>query len=878
MKHVVTIILALVILAGMAPGAAEESGFDETLLAGMAYRNIGPFRAGGWVSDIAVPEKPQKAHLYTMVVATRSGGLWKTTNNGTTFEPIFDDQSVSSIGAVTLAPSNPEIVWVGTGGADNARSTYYGDGVYKSTDGGKTWKNVGLEDSHHIARIVIHPDDPNVVYVAAMGHLFSGNEERGVFKTEDGGETWTRVLYVNEKVGAIDLVMNRRQPDTLYGAMYEKYRYPWHFEEGGPESGIYKTTNGGSDWTRLTEGLPTGKIGRIGIDVYRANPAILYAVVENANPRPATEEELEEDRRRGREPRERVIGGEVYRSEDAGASWHKVNKPEDDVGGKAAYSFNQIRIDPKDDQKVYVNTVTLANTTDGGKTWYDIDWPPKRVFPKMFGDVRTMWIDPENSDRIILGSDGGIQLSYDGGKTSDFYENIPLGEIYALDVDMEDPYNVYAGLQDHESWKGPSNSWSGKVSLEDWVTVGTGDGMYNKVDPTDSRWVYNTSQHGDHYRVDQKLGTRKRIMPERTEGGSYRFTWNTPIHLSPHNSQIIYTGGQCLLRSLDRGDHWEEISPDLTTNDPIKIAGRGHIQYCTITTISESPVLPGVIWVGTDDGRVHVTRNHGADWTELTGRIHAIGGPEEFWVSRVHTSSTDAGTAYVTKSGYRRDDFRPFVFKTTDYGETWSAITDGLPGRPVNVIFEDRKNPNLLFLGNDMGIYVSIDAGKRWVAMKGNMPTVPVHDLVVHPRENDLVAGTYGRSIWITDVTVLQEMNDELLAKNAHLFEIESKPGREMEAWGNYELYGDRHITTPNEPVGLVINYYLKEKVESEVTLSVSDPYGAAIRKLEATGEAGLNRVVWDLEDQDEKKVSPGEFVVTLELGDTKLSRRARVR
>jgi hypothetical protein len=367
-------------------------------------------------------------------------------------------------------------------------------------------------------------------------------------------------------------------------------------------------------------------------------------------------------------------------------------------------------------------------------------------------------------------------------------------------------------------------------------------------------------------------------MPERAEGEPYRFTWNTPIHISPHNSQILYTGGQYLLRSLDRGDHWEEISPDLTTNDPVKIAGRGHIQYCTITTISESPVRPGVLWVGTDDGRVHVTRNHGADWTELTGRIHELGGPEEYWVSRVHASSTDAETAYVTKSGYRRDDFHPFVFKTMDYGETWSKIAEGLPERPVNVIFEDRKNPNLIFLGNDMGIYVSIDAGKRWVAMKGNMPTVPVHDLVIHPRENDLVAGTYGRSIWIADVTVVQEMNDELLGKDAHLFEIEPKPAREMKAWGNYELYGDRHITTPNDPVGLVINYYLKEKVGRSVTLSVSDPYGTEITKLEATTEPGLNQVFWNFDDEEKKKVSPGEYVVTLELGDERLSKRARVR
>lgn len=860
------------------PPETDDRRFHPGLLSTIEYRNIGPFRAGAWISDLAVPETPPRAHRYTFYVATRSGGLWKTTNNGTTFQPLFDDQSVSSIGAVTVAPSDARTVWVGTGGADNARSTYYGDGIYKSTDAGATWRNMGLEDSQHIARIVVHPTNPDIVYVAAMGHLFSANEVRGVFKTTDGGESWDKVLYVNESVGAIDLVVNRDEPDVVYAAMYEKYRYPWHFEEGGPESGIYKTTDGGRDWTRLGGGLPTGKIGRIGLDIYRRDPNIVYAIVENANLRPPSEEEAEADRLRGRQPQERTLGGEVYRSDDAAATWTKMNSPEDNVGGKAAYSFNQIRVDPNDDKKVIVNTVALANSTDGGKTWHDVDWPPKRMFPNFFGDVRTMWIDPEDSDRIILGTDGGVHLSYDGGKTSDFYDNLPLGEFYAIDVDMEDPYHIYGGLQDHESWKGPVNSWSGEVSLEDWVTVGSGDGMYNQVDPTDSRWLYNSSQHGTIHRVDQQRATRRLITPHSNPGEpAYRFTWNTPIHISPHNPAIVYTGGQMLLRSLNRGDDWEEVSPDLSTNDPVKIAGRGNIQYCTITTISESPVKSGVIWLGTDDGRVHVTRDHGAHWTDLTLRIADAGGPENFWVSRVHASGSDAATAYAAKSGYRRDDFRPFLFKTTNHGESWTAITHDLPERPINVVFEDRKNPSLLFLGNDVGVYVSIDGGDDWVPMKGNMPTVPVHDLLVHPRENDLVVGTFGRGVWITDVGPLQEMTESMLEEDVYLFEIESKSARKRQAWGNYQLYGDRHIVTSNEPLGLVINYYLKKASPAKVELSIADPYGGPVNRLEGDGDAGLNRVIWEMNDENDEPVPPGEYVVTLRIDDARWMRRVRI-
>jgi len=872
----------------------SQDFFSEELLKGFTFRNLGPYRAGSWITDFAVPDFPEKAHLYTFYVGTRNGGLWKTINNGTTFEPVFDAQEFLSIGDVALAPSNPDILWVGTGEAYNARSSQRGDGVYKSPDAGKTWKNMGLQDSHHIARIIIHPKNPDIVFVAAMGHLYSSNEERGVFKTSNGGKTWEKVFYINEKVGVIDLVMNPANPDTLYAAAYEKYRLPWHFEEGGAESAIYKTIDSGKTWARLSNGLPHGKIGRIGLDIYLKNPNIVYAVIENANKRPPTEEESKQDKQRGLEPQERAIGGEVYRTDDGGKTWKKMNSAKDDPSGKAAYSFNQIRVDPNNDQNVFVIGICLANSTDGGKSWHDIDWPPRRLFSRMFGDVRTLWIDPQNSDRILLGSDGGVHISYDGGKTCDHYYNIPLGEFYAVGVDMEDPYNIYGGLQDHDSWKGPSNGWSGQVALEDWVIVGGGDGMSNQVDPTDSRWLYNCREFGNHYRVDQKLGIRNNIFPRREKGQPpYRFNWTPPLHISPHNSQIIYTGAQVLLRSLNRGDSWQQISLDLTTNDPLKTKGRGNIQHCTIITISESPLMPGLIWVGTDDGKVWMTKDFGADWKDLTKNVAAAGGPEDYWVSRVFTSHHKEGTAYVSKTGYHRDDFRPFLYKTEDLGETWISLSSNLPESPVNAIFEDRKNPELLFLGTDMGVFVSIDGGKKWLRFKRDMPQAPVKDLLVHPRENDLVIGTYGRGIFVADISPLQEINEKVLEEDIYLFEVEPKPQRILRNFGNYNLYGDRHLATPNEPDGLVINYYLKSPVKEKIKITITDPYGNEINSLAGTTKAGMNTVIWDMTKKLRKEefgeserrgraefrplAPPGEYVITLEVGEKKLTHRARI-
>jgi photosystem II stability/assembly factor-like uncharacterized protein len=892
------VFLGLILAAGA--NAQSPSLFNEDLLKAFTFRNIGPFRVGARTSDFAVPDFPVKDHLYTFYVATWTGGLWKTTDNGTTFKPVFDGQGKMTIGDVTLAPSNPEIVWVGTGDAFCSRSSYAGDGVYKSTDGGKTWKNMGLKDSQHIARIAIHPKNPDIVYVAAVGHLYSENAERGVFKTTNGGQTWNKVLYINEKVGVIDLVMNSHDPNVLYAATYDKRRLPWVYENGGPESGIYKTSDAGKTWSRLGGGLPGGRIGRIGLDIYLKNPEIVYAVVENANMRPPTKREADQDQSRGLKPQDREIGGEVYRTDNGGKTWTKMNSAEDNVSTKGPYYFSQLRVDPNNDKNIFITGVSLGNSTDGGKTWHDLDWPPRRLFAKIFGDVRTLWIDPQNSDRMILGSDGGVFISYDGGKSADHLDNLPLGENYAIGVDMEEPYNIYAGLQDHELWKGPSNNADSRgISLMDWVAVGNGDGMFAQVDPNDSRWLYTTSQYGAHFRVDQKLGYRTSIFPQREKGKPpYRFIWCAPIHISPHNSQVIYAGAQVLLRSMDRGDHWQEISPDLSTNDTSKIFPSseggipGGIPWFAISSISESPVTPGIIWVGTCDGKVQLTRDNGAVWTDLTQKIAASGGREDCYVSRVRASRYREGAAYVTKNGYKLDEFRPFVFKTEDYGATWTSLSAGLPNEPVNVIYEDQKNPDLLFLGDDTGLFVSINGGKSWVKMNNNIPNVPVHDLLVHPRDNDLVVASYGRGLFITNITPLQEMNEKTLDEDIHLFQIKPEVQRVIRSFGaNDYLFGDRHIVTPNEPNGIAIHYYLKARAASKLKIAVTDPYGKELASFDGPTSPGINTVIWDMRAQAPRQAGafrmrptgppyaqwapPGEYLVTLEMGDKKLTQKA---
>ena len=874
-------VLCLALAAFAIAARAQQPDRLDAVLKGLTFRNIGPFRTAAWVTEVAVPETPLHDHLYTIYAATRSGGLWKTTNAGTTWTPISDSVGAAAVGAVAIAPSNPSIVWMGTGDQANARSSYSGTGVFKSVDAGATWQFMGLPDSHHIARIVIHPKNPDIVYIAAMGHLFSRNDERGVFRTIDGGKTWKKVLYVNDGVGAIDLVIDRKTPAVLYAAMYDKDRRPWQIVESGPESAIYRTENGGDTWGRLGGGLPAGRIGRIGLDLYQKNPLILYALLENQNPKPGAsgaEVSAITPLAAG------IIGNELYRTDDGGKSWRKVTDV-NVAGGKAPYSFNQMRIDPHDDKTVIVTSDSMFISRDGGKTWNS------NFFRGVFGDFRAMWWDPDDKDRIILGSDGGVSVSVDGGKTGDYFPNMGVGEAYALGVDMDDPYNVYAGFQDHDSWKGPSNSPTGRITLEHWVTVGPGDGMYNVVDPTDSRWVYNTRELNQMGRMDQKTGVRTNIAPTRPAGQPrLRYNWIAPIAISPHNPQIVYAGAQVLFRSLNRGDTWEEISPDLTTNDPERI-GR-NVPYCTITSISESPLKAGTIWVGTDDGKVQLTQNHGGAWTDVTPALLSTGAKADRWVSRVFASPHEAATAFVSKSGFRNDDFAPYLYRTTDYGKTWTSIAGNLPNAPINVVVQDRKNRQLLIAGNDVGVFVSIDGGTRWSRLEANLPTVAVHDLTIHPRENDLVLATYGRALWTGDITPLQELTDDLAGKNAYLFDIEPRARYGFGTQGmNYHLFGDKFLQVSNEPEALVLNYYLQADAGTDAKITLTDPSGKTIRQLTGPAKRGLNRALVTLAGSvggrggrgrgagpAEAPLAIGEYVVTVEVAGETLTKPARVR
>lgn len=793
------LVLALVPVLSPRAQQAQPATPLAAVLNAMTFRNVGPFRTAAWVTDIAVPDAPLHDHLYTIYAATRSGGLWRTTNAGTTWTAISDSVGAAAVGAIALAPSDPRIVWMGTGEQAVARSSYSGKGVFKSTDAGATWLFVGLPDSHHIARILIHPSKPDVVYIAAIGHLFSRNEERGVFRTLDGGKTWKKVLYVNDGVGAIDLVINRKNPATLYAAMYDKDRRPWQIIESGPESAIYRTDDGGDKWTKLTGGLPTGKIGRIGIDLYQKNPLILYALLENQNPKPGAETR---DVSAISPLAAGIIGNELYRTDNGGKSWRKVTDV-NVAGGKAPYSFNQIRINPHDDKTVIVTSDSMYISRDGGKTW------DTNFFRGVFGDFRAMWWDEQDKDRIILGSDGGVNVSVDGGKTGDYFPNMGIGEVYAIGVDMDDPYNIYGGLQDHDSWKGPSNGPTGRITLENWVTVGPGDGMYNVVDPTDSRWVYNTRELNQMGRMDQKTGVRTTIAPTRPQGQPrLRYNWIAPIALSPHNPKIVYAGAQVLFRSLNQGDTWEEISPDLTTNDPSKIGL--NVPYCTITTISESALKAGTIW-----------------------------------------------------------------------------------DSPINVVVQDRKSRDLVIVGNDVGVFVSIDGGSAWTQLKANLPTVAVHDLTIHPRENDLVLGTYGRAIWTGDITPLQELSAAVLDKPAHLFDIEPRARYGFSVQGmNYHLFGDKYIEVPNEPEALVITYHLKTDASGSAKITVKDLAGRVVRELAGPAQAGLNRALVNLAGGGGRggggrgrggapaiqPLSIGDYHVTVDVAGQSLTKPARVR
>jgi len=876
-------LLLTVIAAGPFSAQTPPADPNGDLIRHLKWRNIGPANMVGRISDFEALD----TDFTQVLVASASGGVFKSVNAGTTWEPIFDHYGSASIGDVAFFQKDPNIIWVGTGEECSRNSVAWGDGIYKSTDGGKTFARMGLETTQSIGKVLTHPTDPNIVYVAASGHTWGYTGERGLFKTADGGKTWAKLgggLPDDGKTGAIDLVMDPSNPEVLYVSFWQRLRRPWRFDSGGPNGGIFKTTDGGTTWTKLTKGLPAGDTGRIGLAIARSNPKVLMASVEHGfQPKPTIIEAGKSKENPDYKDMTK-LGTGIYRSEDGGESWIFVNR----MNSRPFY-YSHIFINPLEDTWVYSLASTMNFSTDGGRTW--------KVMEGLHPDFHTMWLDPTNKNRMYVGQDGGASLSHDNGKTWIFFDNLSVSQFYAVTADMRDPYYVYGGLQDNGTWGGPSMSREGEILTDFWFNVGDGDGFHTQSDSADWRTLYGESQNGSIFRTNVETRETKMIrpspanivnfkdyfpsappMPDMKPGeppppgaagdpmasfrmieermrGPFRYNWSTPIILSPFNSGTIYLGGNRLFRSTDHGEKWMIISPDLSTNNPEKNKPTGGLTddttgaetHGTIITISESPLRPGLLWVGTDDGNVQVSRDDGASWTNVRPNIPGV--PAETWCSRVETSHFDEGTAYVAFDGHRSDDFHVYVFKTTDYGKTWTPIPVGLPdGQPVYVIREDLKVKNLLFLGTEFGVFLSRDGGQNWSNFSRNLPTVAVHDLYIHPRDNDLIAATHGRGLWIMDdISALRQATDKGFAQDLVLLE----PGRPGTKWltidrGGYGR-GNLYFKGENPPAGALIDFYCKVPPKKPGTLEISDISGRQkttflLDKI----EPGINRLAWD--------------------------------
>jgi len=717
----------------------EESPFGNLI-----WRSVGPEFCGGRIEAIAChPDEP-----YTFYVGAGSGNLWKTVNNGTTWEPIFENESTFAIGCVTIAPSDPKILWIGTGEVLMARSSYAGTGVFKSTDAGKTWQNMGLHDSHHVSQIVIDPKNPNVVYAASLGRNYGPNQERGVFKTTDGGRNWEKVLYISEHVGIVELEMDPSDNKTMYAAAWERERKAWNNIAFGEGSGLYKTTDAGKTWKRLTKGLPAGEYaGRFGLAIAPSDPKIIYALLDNHEPPPAGTD--------------RQGTGEVYRSDDKGETWRKMHK--DMVPTTIGWDFCLLRVSPDNPDEIYILGGKLLHSTDAGKTYKETGETIVHLLSHdirvMHLDMHEMWIDPKNPNRLLLGNDGGFYISHDRGNTWLHFNNFPIAEIYAVWVDMDKPYNIYAGTQDNAALYGPGNhnveDRLTKYGVEDpWKDVyldqwGGGDSYFTYRDPLDHDIIFYEHQFGDLRRKNMKTGETKDIRPTAREGEpQLRYNWMTPYFISDYNQVTLYYAAHKVFKSTDRGDSWTCISPDLTTNPgPEK---QGNVPYGTITMLSESPLKQGLIYAGTDDGNVQVTTDDGKNW-----KLVNVGLPPK-WVSRVVASQHETGTVFVSLTGFREDDFNTYLFMSEDFGTTWISISGNLPSEGINVIREDPRNKNILYVGTELGVYVTLDRGNTWHSLCNNLPTTPVHDMVIHPRDHELVIGTHGRSCFVLDVKPIQ--------------------------------------------------------------------------------------------------------------------------
>jgi photosystem II stability/assembly factor-like uncharacterized protein len=863
-------------LAAQGPMASpiDSAAVAQTIRA-LPWRNIGPANMAGRITDVEGIASPSR----TFYVSTAAGGVWKTINGGTTFYPVLDTARVASGGDIAIAPSDTNVIYVGTGEPNSRNSISPGGGVYKSTDGGKSWSFMGLAETRAIARVQVHPTNPDIVWVAALGHVWGPNKERGLYKTVDGGKTWKLTKFIDERTGFVDVQLHPTNPDVLFAASYERSRGPYFLKSGGPGSALWKSTDGGETWTEVKGGgFPETMKGRIGISISVSQPNIMYALVEAdtaPNPKPT----------KGAAAQKRPSG--LYRSDDGGATWEYRN-PEN----TRPFYYNQVRVDPTNPDVVFWSSTPVKYSRDGGKT-------AGNTTVGIHVDHHAMWIDPKDPQRIIVGDDGGVSMTLDGGGTWDFLNTFAIGQFYNISVDMAVPYRVCGGLQDNGSWCGPSRRKQGPITNAMWHNVGGGDGFVTQQDWSDPNILYSTSQGGNMGRYDYAAGSRsalrkpnwrdtytawndsiaeirgddskpetadmrRRIAAIRTQQKrdsidlQLRWNWNTPYFISKHNPMTLYFGANRVLKSVERGDNMFLISPELSYADSAKldVALRttggitpdvtGAETFGTIVSLNESPMKPGVLYAGTDDGRVWVTQNDGGAWTEVTKNI--TGHPAGAYVSRLEGSYTEEGTFYVTFDDHRRDDYAPYVYMTTDFGRTFKSIASNLPrGHAdfVHVIREDPTNPNLLYVGTDVGVYVSLNRGGSWQRFMTGLPTTPVHDLVVHPRDHELVAGTHGRSIWIADVAPLQQLSADVMAQSAYLF-----APRTAYQWGEPPINGGnpghKVFEAPSPQYGADLWYRVGQGT-GQARLVVQDASGDTLTTLTGPGGPGVHRVSWNM-------------------------------